>query len=96
MMTASEVKLEARLRALEWTVCQVMVAIIYQTASDASSFLGEMHKNTIEAARQQTFPELADPAMSDLMAAEFETAVSRLAAMQGQLAEELGKLRGGS
>jgi hypothetical protein len=97
--TEREYKVEARLCALEWTVCQLMVALVDTHASDssdASAFLTRMHENLIEAARQKTFPELADPAKSDLMSAEFEAAFARLAAMQKLLAEELGKFRGGS
>jgi hypothetical protein len=87
-MTEAEIRAEARLYALECVVCQMFALLQLQIAGvDALSALEQQRKQAVHGARQKAFPELDDPALSDLMSAELETAVDRLASMVRALLE---------
>jgi hypothetical protein len=87
-MTEAEIRAEARLYALECVVCQTLALIHLQiAAADPLSVLEQQRQQAIHGARQKAFPELNDPALSDLMSAELEAAVDRLADMEKALLE---------
>ncbi|MGP0088473.1 MAG: hypothetical protein ACLPKB_00680 [Xanthobacteraceae bacterium] len=76
-MTEDEIKAEMRLWALEVLVCN-LVAIWSLTDRNPADLLRQTREQMIEGARKRTFPEAADPALSDLYSAELESAVARL------------------
>ncbi len=85
-MDEDEIKAEARLFALESVVCQLAAMMLIQTGGDdALAMLQQQVHQQIAGARQKTFSELSDPALSDLMAAELEAAIGRLGQMQKEL-----------
>lgn len=78
-MDQEAIKNEMRLHALEiLTVTNFSIACL-ETASPLM-MAGEVHGRMQLAARKSKFPG-DDPAMSDLLSAELEAAVSRLVAM---------------
>jgi hypothetical protein len=83
-MDEERIKLEARLYALERSVCILLAAIYRLTGAEGPALLEHSRQQTTEGARALTFPEF-DPAMSDLFAAEVEAATDRLLAMQREL-----------
>ena len=87
-MTEDEIRAEARLYALECVVCQMFALLHLQIAgTGALSALERQRQQAIQGAKQKTFPELRDPGLSDLMSAELEAAVGRLADMEKALLE---------
>lgn len=87
-MTEDDVRAEARLYALENLVCQMFALLHLQIAgSEALSALETQRQQALRGARQKAFPELADPALSDLMSAELEVAIDRLVGMERALLE---------
>jgi hypothetical protein len=62
--------------------------------SDALSVLETQRQQALHGARQKAFPELGDSALSDLMSAELEVAVDRLAGMERALLEGVLRRRG--
>jgi hypothetical protein len=88
-MTEDEIKLEARLFAIEAAVCQLLVALLFQSDDDPLAALEIQRKQWLAGAKQKTFPELGDPALSDLMSAELEAAVDRLAGMEEALLKDM-------
>ena len=94
-LTEFEAKIEARLLALEWTVCQAMLAIILNSGVNPMDFLKRQRQDTVNAARLYTVPELADAALSDLISAELENAIDRLATLQRDLLATYQKMKGG-
>jgi hypothetical protein len=86
VMTEDDVRTEARLYALECLVCQMFATMHLQIAgADALSALEMQRQQALRGARQKAFPELGDPALSDLMSAELEAAADRLAGMEREL-----------
>lgn len=81
-MTESEIKAEMRLYVLETLVANMM-AITCGAAepADPKGAFAKAKAQMIGAAKIQSFPQLDDPALSDLYAAELEAAVARLASM---------------
>jgi hypothetical protein len=75
------IKAEMRLWALECLVCNIL-AMIAASQSDPNELMQKTRDQMISGARQHAFPEV-DPAMSDLLSAELETAITRLMDMVG-------------
>ena len=93
-MTENEVRTEARLYALECVFCQMSALLHLQVGgADPLSALEQQRQQALQGARQKTFPELDDPALSDLMSAELEAAVDRLARMERALLEGVLRAR---
>jgi hypothetical protein len=76
-MNEQSIKDEMRLYALECLVCQ-LYALIYRVLPAGAPELTQ--KAWRDGARKQTFGK--DPALSDLLSAELEIALDRLAEMQ--------------
>ena len=76
-MTEDEIKHEARLRAIEWLTC-LTHAVLLKTISDSPlETLTQAKSDFLEGLRSKAFPHL-DPAMSDALSAELETAAETL------------------
>lgn len=84
MTYEDHIKLEARLYALERSVCVLLAAIYQQAGKHGPEILEMTHQRTIENARNLTFPNV-DPAFSDMFASEIGVAADRLLVMQKQL-----------
>ena len=83
-MNEGAIKLEVRLYALECLAASDFAAFCSQSAPYAPlQFLETIRNQIVEGARRRTFPH-ADPAMSDLLSAELEVAMTRLVAMVGE------------
>jgi hypothetical protein len=83
------IKLEMRLWALEVLVCNIL-AVIASSDSDPNELMKKTREQMISGAQQHTFPEV-DPAMSDLLSAELEAAITRLMDMANS---QIGMLQG--
>jgi hypothetical protein len=84
MSTLKEIETECRLYALEWYVCLLHAANYVQMGEAGPAMLEQARQQAIRGVRQKTFPAF-DPAMSDLLSAELETAVDRLLGMTKEL-----------
>jgi hypothetical protein len=83
-MKEDAIKLEMRLYALECLASSDFAGFCLQSAPNAPlKFLEMIGNQLIEVAGRRTFPR-ADPAMSDLLSAELEAAITRLVAMVGE------------
>jgi hypothetical protein len=80
MLTEDELKSECRLYAVEWVAALLFAAHFRQMGDDGPAFLEQARQQALAGARQKTFAGL-DPAMSDLLSAEIESAVDRLLGM---------------
>jgi hypothetical protein len=80
MLTEEQIKAECRLYALEWAVSMLFSAQFQQMGAAGVQMLEQTRQQALEGARGKTFPAL-DPAMSDLLSAELESAVDRLLSM---------------
>jgi hypothetical protein len=74
------IRAEMRLWALEVLVCNLLV-MLCASDSDPQAAFELVRQGMIAGAGQRTFPEVADPALSDLYAAELQVAVTRLMEM---------------
>jgi hypothetical protein len=81
MITGDELKAECRLYAVEWAISLMLAAQFLQMGAAGAVLLEQARQQALAGARKKTFPELADPAMSDLASAELESAVNRLLGM---------------
>jgi hypothetical protein len=81
-----EIKAECRFYALEVMFCRLLATTFRQMGAAGDAMLEETRQQSLEGARQQTFPAL-DPAMSDLVSAELESAIDRLLGMTKSLLE---------
>lgn len=79
-MDDAAIKLETRIWALE-CLFSLQMAGAHAGAIDPAKSFAEMRDALVAKARAQAFPKL-DPAMSDHLSAEFETAIARLLDMQ--------------
>lgn len=77
MPLEDEIKAECRLYAIEWAVSLLLAANFAQAGPDAEAKLDEARQQLSQIAQQKTYPRLG-AAMSDLAAAEQESAVQRL------------------
>jgi hypothetical protein len=82
-MNEDAVKLEARISAIEYLLCQYWVNILKFTGITQAK-LDASHADLIGRLGRQTFPGL-DAAQSDLAASEFEAAVRAILAMQREM-----------
>jgi hypothetical protein len=89
-MTKSEIRTIARLYALEAVVSQIEALFLLAAPGDPFQVLDFQTKQRISGIRGKSFPELGDPAMSDLMAAEIE---DRLIALADQTKANLALMR---
>jgi hypothetical protein len=80
MSVEDDIKAECRLYAVEWAVSLLFAAHFRQHGSAGPLLLEEARQQALESARHQTFPSF-DPAMSDLLSAELESAVDRILGM---------------
>lgn len=81
-MTEDEIKAEMRLYILETLVSNVLaINCCAAEPSDPKGAFAKAKKQMLGAAQIQSFPQLGDPALSDLYAAELESAVARIASM---------------
>lgn len=92
-MTEEQLKIEARLTAIEYVLSDLCAK--WSLANRASpEKVTAAHHATIERLKIETFPGL-DPATADAFAAEFEDAVSNILSMQRALLiglyEKIGK-----
>jgi hypothetical protein len=81
-----EIKAECRFYALEMMFCRLLATTFRQMGAVGDAMLEETRRQSLEEARRQTFPAL-DPAMSDLVSAELESAIDRLLGMTKSLLE---------
>jgi hypothetical protein len=79
-MSEEQIKAECRLYAIEWAVSILFATSFKQMGAAGPAMLGQVRQQALEGARKKTFPDL-DPAMSDLLSAELETAVDHLLGM---------------
>jgi hypothetical protein len=86
-MTEDEVTAEMRLFALESISCQMWALTFAQLPQGAFE---KTRSTWMESARQQTFAG-ADAATSDLLSAELEIALERLAKMMKSHLKKIGK-----
>jgi hypothetical protein len=82
-MDEEALRLEMRLAAIEYVVCN-FIANVYRSAEIPPKQVLAAQADLIQRLRNQTFPGL-DAALSDLAAAELENAVSRLLDMQREM-----------
>src|SRR6266481_5564414 len=73
-MDEAEVKLQMRLWALEVFVANAFAMLCAQDP-DPDDLLGKINRQMIEGSKRQSFPGF-DPAESDVLASDFEAAVS--------------------
>ncbi|WP_027055704.1 hypothetical protein [Mesorhizobium erdmanii] len=83
-MNEDELKGEVRLYALEWMICQ-MASVLLRASGDPAGILAKTREQALAGARQKTFANV-NPAVSDLLSAELESAVDRLLTMTQTLA----------
>jgi hypothetical protein len=79
-MLEQSVKDEMRLYVMEYFVASLWAMSALQTPSP-EVFWKRTKEQIIAGAQRTTFPKLADPAMSDLLSAELESAATHLASM---------------
>jgi hypothetical protein len=79
MTAESDIKSDMRLWAVETLVVNLMT-IMCVTEGNPLELAERTRAQMLAGARQRTFPE-ADPATSDLLSAELESAVERLMGM---------------
>jgi hypothetical protein len=91
-MDEQTIKAEMRLWALEVLVCNIF-AIIAASDTNPNELMTKTRDQMIAGARQRTFSEV-DPAMSDLLSAELEAAVTRLMEMANSQIAMLQRHRG--
>jgi hypothetical protein len=92
-MTENELRLQMRIYALEVLAVNLLSISCLASGLDPRSVLAQVKQQMLEGARRQTFPDLADPAMSDLASAELETAVEILMEMAKQQIDVVPKAR---
>jgi len=80
-MTEDEIKRETRLLALEILAVNLLATDVLLTPKSDPSALAAKIRERMIAAAGKPFPEVDDPAMSDLLSAELEAAVDRLMEM---------------
>lgn len=83
-------KLEARLAAIEYLLAHV-VSHQYRTDGATPEMIEQGHKRLRGFAREWTFPELSDPAFSDLLASEIEAALDKLLGKVEGVAQQKNK-----
>jgi hypothetical protein len=82
-MNEAEIKHEIRLLAIEQMLGNLYVTI-YRAFRVSDAEMKEAHEGLLETMRTDTIPS-ADPALSDLAAAELHDAVERLISMIEQM-----------
>ena len=82
-MSEESIKLEMRLSAIEYLLCQLWANIISLAGADENTF-NQRTDVVLEKLKKQTFPGLA-PEWGDLASAELEQAVARLIDMQREM-----------
>jgi hypothetical protein len=93
-VTESEVKAEMRLYILEVFLANILaINCCAAEPSDPKGAFAKAKEQMIGAAQTQSFPGLADAALSDLYAAELESAVTRIASMVDEQIDLLVKAR---
>jgi hypothetical protein len=93
-MTEAEIKMEMRLYVLETLVANTLaLTCCAAEPADPVKAFDAAKKQMLGAARKQSFPQLDDPAMSDLYAAELEAAVVRMTSMVDEQIALLVKTR---
>jgi hypothetical protein len=80
MSTEEKIKAECRVYALGWAVSVLFASQFRQMGDAGPAMLERARQQALEGARLQTFPNF-DPAMSDLLSAELESAVDRILGM---------------
>jgi hypothetical protein len=94
-MNEESVKIEMRLYALEGIVSSLLTAYCLQAAPlEPLKAFEKAADQMKEAAKKPTFPK-ADPAMSDLLSAESEAALTRLLAIVHEQITAIPKARQG-
>jgi hypothetical protein len=92
MVPDDQLKLEMRLTAIEYLLCDLWVKYYLQIGATYDQIMAA-HKKTLEQLNKQTFAGL-DPAQSDLAAYELEEAVRKLLDEQKQMMEPIKALLG--
>jgi hypothetical protein len=87
-MTEGELKAQMRLYAIELLTVNLSAMTCLMTPKPRE-LIAAVRQQMIGRARELTFPGLDDPAMSDLFAAELESAVDRLVEMAD---EQIGRV----
>jgi hypothetical protein len=82
-MTEEEIKSEMRLYAIEVYVSNLFAMSCLMTPSPME-YAETVRRQMTAGARQRAFPEVGDAALSDLLSAELEAAVTRLAGMASE------------
>ena len=93
-MDEREMKLEARLAAIEYILSDLCVKW-YMLANASNAKVEAAHTDTIERLTKQSFPGL-DPAMGDAFSSELEEAVAHILSMQRAMLADLNKKLGRS
>jgi hypothetical protein len=92
-MDKKEIEIETRLYALEIFAANQLSISCLTSGLDPAKMLATIKKQLIEGAQKQTFSDY-DPAMSDLLSAELESAVSLLIEMANGQINHVLKQRG--
>jgi hypothetical protein len=77
-MDEESIKIQMRLYCVEWLCASTTAAILKSTGRGEEVF-SEMRTHAVAGARHQSFSD--DPAMSDYLSAELESALDRLLGM---------------
>lgn len=86
-MNESELKLEARLTAIEYILSDLFVKW-YMLNNATNAQIKQAHEQAVHRLKLETFPGI-DPSMSDAFAAELEEAVSEILLMQRHMLASL-------
>jgi hypothetical protein len=92
MSTEDDIKAECRIYAVEWAVSLLLAAQFLQMGDEGAAMLERARQQALQGARRKAFPDL-DPAMSDLLSAELESAVDRLLGMTKEFVAKGSSLR---
>jgi hypothetical protein len=83
-MTEEAIKFEMRLSAIEYLLCKAYLVLMLSQGQLNPANFDQFAKDFVAGAAEQKFP-VGDPALSDHVSAEWETAIERLINMQKDL-----------
>ena len=80
-MDEERLKMDVRLYCAEWLASSTL-ALLLKASGNADELFAAIRTQALDGAKKKAFPS-ADPAMSDLLSGELETAMDRLLGMTG-------------
>jgi hypothetical protein len=93
-MEKSDVDIEARLYALELMVANLLSILCVTTSQNPAGMIAKVKIQMVDGVKNMTLPDYQDPAMSDLVSAEIESALAVLVSMaSAQIADFRRSLR---